>query len=106
MLKLDHITKVYQGKVPYQALTEVSFSVHTGEFVSIMGPSGSGKTTLLNMVANTDSLTSGKLFIKEIEPHLLNKDELADFRRTQLGFVFQQFHLLDTLTIAENMVLP
>ncbi len=58
------------------------------------------------MVANTDSLTSGKLFIKGMEPHLLNKDELADFRRTHLGFVFQQFHLLDTLTIAENMVLP
>lgn len=77
-----------------------------GEFVAIMGPSGSGKTTLLNMVSMIDSLTSGEIIFNGMKPQKLNSEELAYFRRRQLGFVFQDFNLLPTLTVEENVILP
>ena len=77
-----------------------------GEFVGIMGPSGSGKTTLLNAIATIDEPTSGQIRIAGSEPLHMDKDDMALFRRRQLGFVFQQYNLLDSLTVAENIVLP
>ncbi len=106
MLTLENISKIYQGRLPYQALEDVSFSMSAGEFVAVMGPSGSGKSTLLNLIGTTDSLSSGEVFVNQRPIKALSKNELADFRRTTLGFVFQQFHLLDTLTVEENIVLP
>lgn len=106
VLQVKELNKVYAGKVTTKALTDISFTVEQGEFVGIMGASGSGKTTLLNMVATIDSPSSGEVLIKGENPYGLKKEKLAEFRRQQLGFVFQDFNLLDTLTIAENIVLP
>lgn len=106
ILEVNNINKVYNGKSTFQALTNVSFTVDKGEFIGIMGPSGSGKTTLLNLVSTIDSPTSGEIFINSEIPHKLKKEKLARFRRKELGFVFQDFNLLDTLTIEENIMLP
>ncbi|WP_091742341.1 ABC transporter ATP-binding protein [Marininema mesophilum] len=106
MLKVQGLSKLYAGKVSTRALTDIQLSVEQGEFVGIMGPSGSGKTTLLNMVATVDTPTSGEIIINGKNPHTFKKNKLAKFRRRHLGFVFQDFNLLDTLTIAENIVLP
>ncbi|WNC15518.1 ABC transporter ATP-binding protein [Brevibacillus brevis] len=106
MLQVKSLSKIYGGKVTYRALTDIDFTIRKGEFVGIMGPSGSGKTTLLNMIATIDSPTSGAVLVNGINPHQLKKEKLALFRRRELGFVFQDFNLLDTLTIGENIVLP
>lgn len=106
MLKVQKLTKIYEGNVSHRALSDVDLSIESGEFVGIMGPSGSGKTTLLNMVATIDTPTSGEVYINGKNPFELKKNELAAFRRRELGFVFQDFNLLDTLTIEENIVLP
>ncbi|MHA6534329.1 ABC transporter ATP-binding protein [Paenibacillus sp. BAC0078] len=106
VLEVTALNKVYPGKVHTQALTDIHLSIEQGEFVGIMGPSGSGKTTLLNMVSTIDQPSSGEVKIGGRNPYLMNKKELALFRRRQLGFVFQDFNLLETLTVAENIVLP
>ncbi|MBU9674159.1 ABC transporter ATP-binding protein [Planococcus sp. CP5-4] len=106
VVKIDEVTKVYEGKVTHRALNQLSFEVEKGEFLAVMGPSGSGKTTLLNLISTIDSLTSGTILINGINPHSLDKDELPLFRRRQLGFVFQDFNLLQMLTVEENLVLP
>ncbi|MGM0524349.1 MAG: ABC transporter ATP-binding protein [Bacillota bacterium] len=106
MLKVEKVSKVYEGKVSYRALSDINLTVDKGEFVAIMGPSGSGKTTLLNLISTNDTPTTGKIMLNEREPHTLSKNQLATFRRTELGFVFQDFNLLHTLTVEENMVLP
>jgi putative ABC transport system ATP-binding protein len=106
ILELKHLSRIYEGKVPHRALTDISFSIGRGEFVGIMGPSGSGKTTLLQLVAAIDSPTSGQVLINGKDPQLMKKNELALFRRRELGFVFQDFNLLNTLTVEENIVLP
>ncbi|QRG68197.1 ABC transporter ATP-binding protein [Brevibacillus choshinensis] len=106
MLQVKSLSKIYGGKVTYRALTDIDFTIRKGEFVGIMGPSGSGKTTLLNMISTIDSPTSGVVLLSGTNPHLLKKEKLALFRRRELGFVFQDFNLLDTLTIGENIVLP
>jgi putative ABC transport system ATP-binding protein len=106
ILSVRNVSKVYEGKVPHRALTDISFSVDEGEFVGIMGPSGSGKTTLLQLVAAIDAPTSGQVLINGKDPHRMKKRELARFRRRELGFVFQDFNLLNTLTVEENIVLP
>src|SRR5690625_3500626 len=106
MLQVNEVSKVYEGKVPYRALNNITFSMRKGEFVAIMGPSGSGKTTLLNIIATFDEPTNGEVLIDGENPHLLNKNKLAKFRRRELGFVFQDFNLLHTLTVEENIVLP
>lgn len=106
VLKISNLSKVYEGKVSYKALKNITLSIEKGEFVGIMGPSGSGKTTLLNIISTIDSPTSGEVVLNSSNPHKLNKKDLALFRRRELGFVFQDFNLLDTLTIRENIILP
>lgn len=106
ILKTQQLSKIYTGKVSTHALRGIDLTIEQGEFVGIMGPSGSGKSTLLNIVSTIDSPSSGKVFIKDNDPFGLDREKLARFRRKQLGFVFQEFNLLDTLTIAENIVLP
>ena len=106
MLTITHLNKIYGGKIPYQALFDLDLNIQQQEFVGIMGPSGSGKTTLLNMVSTIDMPTSGDILINGKNPSKLSKEDLALFRRRELGFVFQDFNLLNTLTIGENIVLP
>lgn len=106
MLDVKQLGKVYEGRVPYRALTDIDIQMEKGEFVGIMGPSGSGKTTLLNIIATIDEPTSGEVLIEGSNPHKLSKNQLAKFRRQELGFVFQDFNLLHTLTVEENIVLP
>lgn len=106
ILKVSNLSKVYGSKVVSNALKDISFNIEDGEFVGIMGPSGSGKTTLLNLISTIDKPTSGKISFGDKEPHKLKGDALALFRRRELGFVFQDYNLLDTLTIGENIVLP
>lgn len=106
ILKVSNLKKVYGKKIIFTALDNISFNIDEGEFVGIMGPSGSGKTTLLNMISTVDKPTSGQITIKDKNPLTLKGEDLALFRRRELGFVFQDFNLLDTLTIGENIVLP
>ncbi|PRR91411.1 ABC transporter ATP-binding protein [Bacillus atrophaeus] len=109
VLETKKLCKTYysnKGTLNYQALTDFDINVDKGEFVGIMGPSGSGKTTLLNLLATIDKPTQGEMMINGIQPKTLKDQELALFRRRELGFVFQDFNLLDTLTIRENILLP
>lgn len=106
MLHVNQVSKIYEGKVTYQALSNIQFTIEDGEFVGIMGPSGSGKTTLLNMIATIDEPTTGEILVNNQNINLLKKNDLATFRRRELGFVFQDFNLLHTLTVEENIVLP
>ncbi|WP_220125749.1 ABC transporter ATP-binding protein [Streptococcus porcinus] len=106
LLKVSHLEKTYKGKVPFKALDDITMEVEKGEFVSIMGPSGSGKSTFLNVISTIDKPTAGRVFISGINPHEMKDDELSKFRRQQLGFVFQQFNLINTLTVKENIILP
>ncbi|MEW9500993.1 ABC transporter ATP-binding protein [Jeotgalibacillus marinus] len=108
ILKANSLSKIYQVKkgISHRALDEFNLTVEEGEFVGIMGPSGSGKTTLLNILATIDTATSGELKIKGFNPATLSSKKLALFRRKELGFVFQDYNLLDTLTIEENIILP
>ncbi|AYC30156.1 ABC transporter ATP-binding protein [Paenisporosarcina cavernae] len=106
ILKLEEITKVYEGKVTHRALHQFNLDIEKGEFVAIMGPSGSGKTTLLNIISTIDSPTFGSVTLDQVQPEEMTKQELALFRRRKLGFVFQDFHLLQMLTVEENIILP
>lgn len=109
VLKASGISKVYGAKgsaVLYPALEHVNLNIAHGEFVAIMGPSGSGKTTLLNILATIDTPTAGSVHIDGQEAHALTGAALARFRRSSLGFVFQDFNLLDSLTLRENILLP
>jgi putative ABC transport system ATP-binding protein len=100
-------TKVYgAGDTAVVALDEVSVEFPTGRFTAIMGPSGSGKSTLMHVVAGLDGLTEGRVFIGDVELGALSDKELTLLRRTQVGFVFQTFNLVPTLTARENMLLP
>lgn len=107
ILKIQDVKKYYgkNSSIITKAINGISFTVQDGEFVAIMGASGSGKTTLLNCLSTIDNVTSGHIFIDEIDITELEMDELSDFRREKLGFVFQDFNLLDTLTIEENIAL-
>lgn len=107
LLRVEHIEKYYgnQGAVT-KALDRVSFQVQTGEFISVMGASGSGKTTLLNCISTIDSVSAGHIFLEDKDLTSIPEDELAVFRRDNLGFVFQDFNLLDNLTLEENIALP
>ncbi len=106
VLEVHGLSKIYEGKIATKALDGVTFRIDKGEFVGIMGPSGSGKTTLLNVIATIDEPTSGEVILSGQDPHRLNKEQTALFRRRELGFIFQHFNLLDTLTAEENIVLP
>lgn len=106
ILRLDHIQKFYgnQGNLT-KAIDDISFSVHAGEFVGIMGASGSGKTTMLNCISTIDTVSAGHIFLDGTDVTEIKEKELARFRRENLGFIFQDFNLLDTLTISENIAL-
>lgn len=107
VLEVSHIEKVYGSRtMPTRALADISFRVETGEFVGIMGASGSGKSTLLNCISTIDSVTSGTVFIDGQDITRLKASKLTQFRREQLGFIFQDSNLLDTLTARENIALP
>lgn len=109
ILHLQHLTKIYHNsrhKIATAALNDMNLDVYQREFISIMGPSGSGKTTLLNLLAGLDRPSGGELWLQGENMAMLKASELALFRRRNLGFVFQDFNLLDTLTLAENVALP
>lgn len=107
VLEVNHVEKVYGSRNNVtRALADVSFTVDKGEFVGIMGASGSGKSTLLNCVSTIDTVTSGSVVINGADVTRLKHDKLTRFRREQLGFIFQDSNLLDTLTARENIALP
>ena len=109
ILKTDNITKIYGGNgqvSPTNALNGIDLKIEEGEFVGIMGSSGSGKTTLLNVMSGLMAPTTGDVSIHDTAIHRLSRDELALFRRRHIGFVFQDFNLLDSLTLKENILLP
>ena len=104
MLQVQNIEKYYGSKNNVtKALDRVSFEVEAGEFLAIMGASGSGKTTLLNCISTIDTISAGKILLDGVNIADLSEGELAKFRREKLGFVFQDFNLLDTLTVEENI---
>lgn len=107
ILKLENVKKYYGKKsnIITKAVNGISFIVNEGEFVAIMGASGSGKTTLLNCISTIDDVTSGSIILDNKDITEIKEKDLADFRRKELGFIFQDFNLLDTLTIEENIAL-
>lgn len=106
ILKLDHIQKYYgNGGNITKAIQDISFSVQEGEFVGIMGASGSGKTTLLNCISAIDTVSAGHIYLTGTDVTEIKEKEIARFRRENLGFIFQNFNLLDTLTVSENIAL-
>ena len=106
LLKVDNVEKYYGNKdTMTKAIDQISFNVNKGEFVGIMGPSGSGKTTLLNCISTIDKVTTGSISINQQDITKLKAKALEDFRKDELGFIFQDFNLLDTLTAYENIAL-
>lgn len=104
ILRLEHIQKYYGGRGNLtKAIQDISFSVREGEFVGIMGASGSGKTTLLNCISTIDTVSAGHIYLDGKDATQIREKDLARFRRENLGFVFQDFNLLDTLTVRENI---
>ena len=109
LLTVTHLKKIYTsrfGTNKVEALRDVNFSVENGEYVAIMGESGSGKTTLLNILASLDRPTAGNVLLDGRDLASIKQKDLADFRRDNLGFVFQEFNLLDTFTLEDNIYLP
>ena len=108
ILVADKITKIYGigTKTLYEALHEVSLTMYEGEFVCIMGPSGAGKSTFINNLSTIDIPTKGKVFINGKEVRVMSEGEIGKFRYENLGFIFQEFNLLDSLTIFENIAVP
>lgn len=107
ILRVENLTKVYgSGNNKVVALDNVSFSVEKGEFVSIVGASGSGKSTLLHLLGGVDRPTSGNVFINDTDIFKMNDDELAIFRRRQVGLIYQFYNLIPILNVRENITLP
>ena len=109
ILNVQAVAKTYTtrfSKNKVEALKNVSFEVEKGEYVAVMGESGSGKTTLLNILAALDKPTSGKVSLDGIDLSAVKESDIAKFRRENLGFVFQEFNLLDTFTLKDNIFLP
>ena len=106
ILNVNHVSKIYGTKQKFKALHDINFSVDKGEFVAIMGPSGSGKTTLLNVICSIDSISGGTVEISGNEINQLSNKKLAQFRKKELGFIFQDYSVLPTLTVKENIMLP
>ncbi len=107
ILKVENVTKYYgNGSVVTKAVDGISFSMNEGEFTAIMGASGSGKSTLLNVISTIDVVSAGNIYIEGINIADMKEKSLSGFRRDKLGFVFQEYNLLDTMTIRENIVLP
>lgn len=109
LLEVKNVKKIYTtrfGNNQVEALKNVNFSVESGEYVAIMGESGSGKTTLLNILAALDKPTEGKVYLKGNNLGNLKEKDIAAFRRQNMGFVFQDFNLLDTFSLKDNIYLP
>lgn len=109
LIEVRNLIKTYYGQKNKQstnALNGVELTIHQGEFLGVMGPSGSGKTTLLNMLSGIDTPTGGNVVIENRDLFSMKSEELALFRRRRMGFVFQEFNLLDSLTLKENIMLP
>ena len=104
ILQVSNVTKIYEKQ--YQAIAGISFGINFGEFVAIMGASGSGKTTLLNMISTLDTASGGKIYVDGHEISKLSDDEAANFRKEKLGFVFQNYRLLKSLTVRQNIAVP
>lgn len=106
-IQVKNLTKTYgAGNVKVTAVDDVSFYVNQGSFIGIMGASGSGKTTILNILSTIDTMNSGQVLYDTVDISRMNEDELSDFRQRNLGFIFQDYNLLDTLNIEENIMLP
>ena len=107
ILKCENLTKIYGNEDNKTiALDDVSFSVKKGQFVSIIGASGSGKSTLLHLLGGVDKPTSGKVIINNIDIHQLIEDQLAEFRRKEIGIIYQFYNLLPIMNVKENIILP
>ena len=107
ILKIENLSKVYgEGENQVKALDNVSFSVEKGEFLAIIGPSGSGKSTLLHIIGGVDTPTSGKVFVNGQDVYAQNEEQLAIFRRRQVGLIYQFYNLIPVLNVVENITLP
>ena len=107
ILRVENLCKTYgKGKNEVKALDNISFSVNKGEFIAIIGPSGSGKSTLLHLLGGVDKPTSGKVFMNDQDIYVQNDEQLAIFRRRQVGLIYQFYNLIPILNVVENMTLP
>ena len=107
ILRVENLTKVYgKGENEVRALDGVSFSVEKGEFVAVIGPSGSGKSTLLHILGGVDRPTGGKVFMDGKDVYAQNEEQLAIFRRRQVGLIYQFYNLIPVLNVTENITLP
>ena len=107
LMQIQHLSKVYgQGENQVRAVDDISFTVEKGEFLAITGPSGSGKSTLLHILGGVDRPTSGKVFVDGQDVYAQNEDQLAIFRRRQVGLIYQFYNLIPVLNVVENMTLP
>lgn len=107
ILRVDHLSKIYgTGENAVKALDNVSFSVHKGDFVAITGPSGSGKSTLLHILGGVDEPTAGKVYVDGKDVYSQNSEQLAVFRRRQVGLIYQFYNLIPVLDVRENITLP
>ena len=107
LMQIQHLSKVYgQGENQVRAVDDISFTVEKGEFLAIIGPSGSGKSTLLHILGGVDRPTSGKAFVDGQDVYAQNEDQLAIFRRRQVGLIYQFYNLIPVLNVVENMALP
>jgi putative ABC transport system ATP-binding protein len=107
LMQIQHLSKVYgQGENQVRAVDDISFTVEKGEFLAVIGPSGSGKSTLLHILGGVDRPTSGKVFVDGQDVYAQNEDQLAIFRRRQVGLIYQFYNLIPVLNVVENMTLP
>ena len=107
LMQIQHLSKVYgQGENQVRAVDDISFTVEKGEFLAIIGPSGSGKSTLLHILGGVDRPTSGKVFVDGQDVYAQNEDQLAIFRRRQVGLIYQFYNLIPVLNVVETMTLP
>jgi putative ABC transport system ATP-binding protein len=107
LIRLQNVVKTYiTAAGPFTALKGINLEVFPGEFLAITGKSGAGKTTLVNMISGTDRLTSGEVWVADVNVHSMNSNRLAQWRGRNMGIVYQSFHLLPNLTLLENVLLP